>query len=187
MLTLQLKHKGCYMRMYGLTTPDRILVRCEQKLKGQSEKLRNSMCFTAYTKLEIYQEAVILFHKNFEDYYEDDKQYLRFLFIATKNRIRNLLKTFNKYESRYKGKLYTPSMNDGNEDNYIEAMNNVAQVEKPRDFEVDDLERHFDPESFKVLKKVIMGDVTLKQLAVQMNEEPEAFESRIKKTILEVL
>ena len=43
----------------------------------------------------------MLFFQNFEEYYEADRQYLSFLFICCKNRIRNMQKLQYKREDRF--------------------------------------------------------------------------------------
>jgi DNA-directed RNA polymerase specialized sigma24 family protein len=50
---------------------------------------------------EIWQELCMLWFKNFEDKYETDRQYLSFLFICLKNRIRNMQKKQYTHEHRF--------------------------------------------------------------------------------------
>ena len=94
------------MRDYSVGAVERL----HRKLAG---KLKNNVAKLAYTtgyfdeanRLECLQEMNILFYQHFEEYYEDDKQYLSFLFICMKNRMRNFQRRDIKHSNRYSTNL----------------------------------------------------------------------------------
>ncbi len=90
---------------YGTSAAERVLAKNEHLLRKQTEKLQAQLTFFEYTRAELYQEVLLLFFKNFEDYYEEDGQYLRFLFIATKNKIINIKKQRAVWANRFKNEV----------------------------------------------------------------------------------
>ena len=87
-------------RRYGEKTVDRLYRELLPLLKKQTLKVVYYMGFSGFED-EVMQEARILFYKRFEDYYENDKQYLKFIFICTKNKIRTMQKKEYTYRNRY--------------------------------------------------------------------------------------
>jgi len=81
------------MNIYKVNAIDKIYFRCESRIKAMCRKLvHQSMCGTRYDANVIIQEARIKFYEAFAEYYDEDQQYLRFLFITIKNQIRNFQK-----------------------------------------------------------------------------------------------
>lgn len=86
---------------YGVSPLEKIRERNHSKLKEIANQLKNQESIYTNSSLEVYQELLILFYKNFEDYYESDEQYMKFLFICLRNRLRNVRKKDNTYSSRF--------------------------------------------------------------------------------------
>lgn len=105
------------MTQYNVLASHKIFERIKTKLVSQTKKLRKQCGFWTATDEELIQEAVIIFFKHFEDYYEEDNKYLRFLFIATKNRIRTMQKETYTYINRYKN---SPNNSDNDSDYYTD-------------------------------------------------------------------
>jgi hypothetical protein len=113
------------MKRYGVRIRDRVYNRCKGQLKGIVAKLQRSTGFYQVPHEELNQEVTILFYNNFEEYYEDDNQYLRFLFICLKNRIRNMqLKEYN-----YRNRFVALKTSEDNEDDYSATWGQVADPE----------------------------------------------------------
>jgi len=101
------------MRDYESRAVDRLFKKNEQQLKNNLNKL---ICHTGYfscNRDEVWQELCILFYQNFTEYYETDRQYLSFLFICLKNRIRNMQKKQYTYEGRFTTDLTSIQSNLG--------------------------------------------------------------------------
>lgn len=80
------RHK---MHTYRTRAVDRLFKKNEQRLKENVRKLILTTGYYISDPEEMLQEMCILFYKNFAEFYEDDRQYLSFLFICMKNKIRN--------------------------------------------------------------------------------------------------
>lgn len=110
------------MKRYGVRIRDRVYNRCKGQLRLSVAKLQRSTGFYQVSYEELNQEMAILFYNNFEEYYEEDNQYMRFLFICLKNRIRNMqLKEYN-----YRNRFVALAVPEGNEDDYSSAWGQVA-------------------------------------------------------------
>lgn len=77
------------MRDYHSRAVDRIYAKLKPKLEANAKKLVGQTGYFTCDYQEIWQEISILFYEHFEEYYESDSQYLSFLYICLKNRIRN--------------------------------------------------------------------------------------------------
>jgi DNA-directed RNA polymerase specialized sigma24 family protein len=86
---------------YHSKAVDRLFQRNESKLKQNMNKLIATTGFYTGSREEVWQELCILFYQNFVEYYETDRQYLSFLFICLKNRIRNMQKKQYTREGRF--------------------------------------------------------------------------------------
>jgi hypothetical protein len=89
------------MRDYQSRAVDRVFNRNITALRNNMNKLIATTGYYTCTKAEVWQEMCLLFYQNFEEYYEADRQYLSFLFICLKNRIRNMQKSQYNREGRY--------------------------------------------------------------------------------------
>ncbi len=89
------------IRDYQSRAVDRVFKRNVTQLKHNVNKLIATTGYYTCTRSEVWQEMCVLFHNNFEEYYESDRQYLSFLFICLKNRIRNMQKSQYNREYRY--------------------------------------------------------------------------------------
>lgn len=110
---------------YGTTASQRIFERVKGRLKADVEKLRYQTSFRQATITELHQEARILFHQHFEEYYEKEEQYLRFLFIVMKNRIRTMQRVLYTYTNRITND-FTLLRSSKDEPDYHDTWNNVA-------------------------------------------------------------
>lgn len=101
------RHQECkrITRNYGECAADRILRRNLHQLRKNLRKIRMQTGGYHWPEEELWNEMVKLFHKNFEDYYETDNQYLRFLFISMKNKVRSMQRKSLSYNKRYKGRV----------------------------------------------------------------------------------
>ena len=88
---------------YGVSAVERIFEKMQDGLVQDCEKLRYQTAFYVYSLDELMQESRLLFFKNFAGYFENQKQYRRFLFISLKNRIRTLQRIEYTYHNRFKG------------------------------------------------------------------------------------
>lgn len=95
------------VRCYGEKAVDRIFKRNADKLRKNLKKIIFQTGGFYWETEELWNEFVTLFYKNFEDYYETDNQYLRFLFISMKNKIRSMQRKSMSYNRRYKGRIIT--------------------------------------------------------------------------------
>ena len=93
------------MRDYQARAVDRLFKKNVSSLRRNLSKLVQTTSYYTGDENEIWQELCILWYQNFEEYYETDRQYLSFLFICLKNRIRNMQKKQYTREGRYSSDL----------------------------------------------------------------------------------
>lgn len=110
------------MRNYGETAVDRLYKKLKQDITDICRKILYQTGFYYMSVEELEQEARILFFTRFEEYYETNNQYLRFLFIAIKNKVRTEQKKTYRYVNRFKN---MPPMDD-EEPDFHKALENVA-------------------------------------------------------------
>ena len=91
------------MRNYHLRAVDRIYAKVQPQLKSNARKLINTTGYYTGDFDEIWQEMTLLFYTHFGEYYESDKQYLSFLFVCLKNKIRNFQRRDYRHAERYTG------------------------------------------------------------------------------------
>ena len=89
------------MRDYDSRAKDRLFIKCEADIKKNVKKLMYTTGYQQFNEMECLQEMTILFFQHFEEYYETDRQYLSFLFICMKNKIRNFQRRDIKHQQRY--------------------------------------------------------------------------------------
>jgi len=109
---------------YGTTASQKIFESVKGRMKADVEKLRYQTSFHQVNVTELFQEARIVFFKHFEAYYEDDEQYLRFLFIVVKNKIRNMQRIVYTYANRITND-FSLLHSTGEEPDYHDVWNNV--------------------------------------------------------------
>ena len=126
---------------YGVSAVERIFEKMQVELGQDCEKLRYQTGFYIYSSDELMQESRLLFFKNFAGYFENKKQYRRFLFISLKNRIRTLQRVEYTYNNRFKGHMNSDW--DAEIISYDEQFKNVPDPKPVRKATTSLLENQF--------------------------------------------
>lgn len=173
------------VRKYGMTAKERVYEKTYPKIVKICEKLKYQTGFRQYSVQEIVQEARILFFKNFEDYYENENQYLKFLFTSVKNRIRSLQLQVYSFENRYKARMGDESGGEGRD--YQESWNNVADPKTMHHnrITVEYLEEVLPEHCMDIILRACDKGVTVDKIL--SNEFSPEDARKIKKTILSVV
>lgn len=86
--------------MKSIKAVERVWTRNESYVNNKIVKrLKYGLNVSFLSEEELLQEARLQFFSLFYDFYEDDNQYLKFIFIVVKNRMRNLKRNNFKRES----------------------------------------------------------------------------------------
>lgn len=179
--------------IYGKKAVDRIWEKNISKVHHFVNKLQAQTGFYDYSHTELMQEACMLFHKRFEDYYEADEQYLRFLFVAVKNHIRNLqLKTYtrnNRFSTNFL-ELKSVASDEGVVD-YMTAWNNVCDPKNIyRAIELNDLIEKSSMYLNELGNEIVLmlcEGVTVKGIAENKSMKIEEVKNIINKSIKPIL
>lgn len=124
---------------YKETSIQKIYLRCLPKIKQMCNTISHQMGSYCYnlSPNNILQEATIKFWSEFDEYY-NDKQYMNFLFIAIKTRVRSIQMKEANMRSKYMAPKVTNSDNiDG--DPYMDGLNNFKD-EKTNKPNLDSIE-----------------------------------------------
>lgn len=165
------------MRDYRSRAVDRLFIKNTPQLKNNVNKLIQHTGYYTGSRDEVWQEMCMLFYKNFEDKYETDRQYLSFLFICLKNRIRNMQKKQYTRENRFimdlgtLGNVVGARRNEGSELNYNAVW---GQVKDPSshwgEYEVSELIQNYRKMLDKVGAQVFDAMLTESHISTEVDE-----------------
>lgn len=171
--------------VYGTTACERLYEKLKGKLKNNCKKLLYQTKFQEISLDELMQEATILFFKRFSDYYEEDEQYLRFLFVAVKNKIRTMQQKEYSYINRYKNSTVL-EYEHGTQTDYNSQFETF--VDSRDDFScpltLDDFKHSLAPEEYIILCDVVDRGGSWEKAFMKHGVWDEGERMKIKKRVI---
>ncbi len=120
--------------------------RLEGKMIVIISKLKYKYKFTTTPMEEIVSEVRMKFHELYYNVYEKDEQFLRFMFIVTKNIIHDMQRKEYRYANRHscdlnklRSKFRIPLQNSDANDGYVRIINEMAVDTKPTNNVINNL------------------------------------------------
>ena len=189
------------MYQYKLNAVDKIYQRCEKQLNAMCRKLvHQNKCGNRYDANTITQEARIKFYEAFAEYYDEDQQYLRFLFITIKNQIRNFQNKDNKRDSLFIPPPPPAVTKDGaSNDPYLQGLAELKDPKSEEDIEptyleniskeftVDNLVNKLNCELDKSIILCIVSGKSLKETSRSTGLKLDEIECRLEGEILDTI
>jgi len=174
-------------RVYGESACERLYKKLTPKLKSNCRSVQYQTKFYEWSAEELFQEMTILFFNRFEDYYETDNQYVRFLFICMKNKVRTIQQREYKYINRMKNTIQVDYEHGAVQD-YNKQFEAVVDH---RDFfkvpvTMEYFKEHLGETEFEVLTEVVKRngswDKAFSKLGIRREDREQ-----IKKTVISLV
>ena len=178
-------------------TRDKVWLRLERKMINIVEKLRAKHKFFTIQVEEIMSEVQWKFVSLFYEKYEDDNQYLRFMFIVSKNVIHDMQRKEYRYTNKHscdltklRNKFRIPLQGNNNvDDEYLRIINEMAVDNKFENSQVETLifkelkeqveTRLENPIHIKIFR-LILDEYKPLQISEEINK-PTAYVGQVKR------